>query len=56
MLFITVGISYFLLSCTFSGMCFIMQADEMKKDADPNIVTAVSDMLCSLLNVELLVM
>ena len=32
------------------------QAGETTKDADPNIVTAVSDMLRSLLNVELLVM
>ena len=56
MLFIPVGISYFLLSYIFSGMCLNVQAGETKKDADPNIVTAVSDMLFSPLNVELLVM
>jgi len=54
-LFLLVSVIFFCL-ISFQVCASTCQAGKTKKDADPNIVTAVSGMLCSLLNVELLVM
>jgi hypothetical protein len=54
-LFLLVPFIFFCL-ISFQVCVSTCQAGETHKDADPHIVTAVSDMLCSLLNVELLVM
>jgi hypothetical protein len=54
-LFLLVSFIFFCL-VSFQVCASTCQAVETKKDPDPNTVTAVSDMLCSLLNVQLLVM
>jgi len=54
-LFLLVSVIFFCL-IYFQVCASTCQAGETKKNADPNIVTAVFDMLCSGLNVELLVM